>query len=106
MSGPSITAQLQGEPVARDRVLDWENRRITAAARKLGVQAPGGGDVPARREALLRAKLILGPEEIATRLSRDIRVAEFVGKAGARVSMRRRVSAIDLYVRGGSAGQF
>ena len=106
MSTPSITAQLRGETIARDQVLDWEDRRITAAARKLGLQAPAGGDVPTRREALLQAKLTLGPEEIATRLSRDIRVAEFVGRAGARVSKRRRVSAVDLYVKGGSAGQF
>ena len=106
MSAPSIRAQVHGETIARDRVLDWEDRRITAAARKLGVQAPAAGDVATRREALLQAKLTLGPEEIATRLSRDIRVAEFVGKAGARVSKRRRVSAVELYVKGGSAGQF
>ena len=106
MSTPSITTQLRGETIARDQVLDWEDRRITAAARKLGLQAPAGGDVSTRREALLQAKLTLGPEEITTRLSRDIRVAEFVGKAGARVSKRRRVSVVDLYVNGGSAGQF
>src|ERR1700759_3580855 len=106
MSAPSIRAQLRGETIARDQVLDWEDRRITAAARKLGLQALAGGNVPARREALLQAKLTLGPEEIATRLSRDTRVAELVEKAAARVSRRRRASAVDLYVKGGSAGQF
>jgi hypothetical protein len=106
MSTPPITAELHGETIARHQVLDWEDRRITAAARKLGVQAPAGGNVAKRRDVLLQAKLTLGPEEIATRLSRDIRLAKFVAKAGARVSGRRRVSVVDLHVNGGSAAQF
>ena len=75
MSAPLITAQLHGETIVRDRVLEWKDRRITAAARKLGVQAPSSGDVATRREALLQAKLGLGSDQISARLKNNTRLA-------------------------------
>jgi hypothetical protein len=106
MSTPPITAELHGETIARHQVLDWEDRRITAAARKLGVQAPAGGDVATRREALLQAKLTLGPDDIRARLKKDTRLAELVARVGAGVSKRRRLCVINLHVGGGTASRF
>jgi hypothetical protein len=105
MSTPSITARLGSEPISRARVLDWEDRRITAAARKLGVPSPPG-DIAARREQLLQAKLALGPDEISARFTKEARLAELVARMEAGVSKRRRPSVIDLYVGGGTAKRF
>ena len=106
MSTPSITAHLHGETIAREQVLDWEDRRISAAARKLGVRVPEGEDVATRREALLQAKLALGPDEISARLKNDTRLAEHVARVGAGMSKRRRLCVVDLHVDDGTAEQF
>ncbi|GAY15156.1 hypothetical protein [Mycobacterium sp. shizuoka-1] len=92
--------------VARDAVLRWEDRRITAAAKKLGVRAPSSGDVSDRREAFLWEKLALGTDEIHRRLRREAALAGAVAKAEARLSRRRRFSVTDLYVPAGSAARF
>jgi hypothetical protein len=105
MRTPVIVADIRRRPIASEEVLAWEDARITAVARKLGAHVPSG-NIATRRDALLQAKLDLGADEIATRLRRETRLAEFVAKAGSGVSSRRRFSAIDLSVDGGSAEQF
>ncbi|MRH91989.1 hypothetical protein GFY24_31900 [Nocardia sp. SYP-A9097] len=95
-----------GRRVERAQVLAWEDRRIDAAAKKLGVAAPRLGDIAERREALLRAKLELGSQEIRRRLARDTRWADRVARAQARVSRQRRRSVAELRVSGGSAADF
>lgn len=103
---PHITAIIADRSIERPEVLRWEDKRITAAARKLSLPVLPGGDVSARREALLRAKLELGPAEITARLHRDIKIADFVAYRQARVSRRRRLCTIDLHVAGTSATTF
>lgn len=106
MAALTITADLAGTAVSREQVLRWEDHRITAAARTLGVPVPRADGVAARREALTQAKLALGCEEIAGRLRHRTRAAGWVARAGARVSTRRRRCVVDLHVDGGTAEQF
>jgi len=106
MPSPLIATQLHGETITRDQVLSWEDRRITAAARKLGVHVGEADDVATRREALLRAKLALGPDEIGAALKNDTRRADLVARAGAGLSRRRRLCVADLHVSAGSAKRF
>lgn len=101
-----IVAEIGGLQVERRRVLAWEDRRIDAAAKKLGVAAPEPGDIVTRREALLRTKLELGSDEIRTRLARDTRWADRLARIQARGSRHRRRSVTDLRVSAGSAAEF
>jgi hypothetical protein len=101
-----IVTEINGSRVDRAEVLRREDRRIDAAARKLGVQLPTSGDVIDRRRAFLETKLALGSDEIARRLRWDAAFATLAAKAQARVSSRRRVSVADLYVPAGSAHKF
>ncbi|WP_040785542.1 hypothetical protein [Nocardia pneumoniae] len=101
-----IAAWIGGRQVERDQVLAWEDRRIDAAARKLGVSAPEPGDIDIRREALLHTKLELGSGEIRRRLARDSHWADRIARAQARVSRRRRHSVTELEVSVGSAADF
>ena len=105
MSALTLVTEIKGREVGRADVLAWENRRITAVARKLGVPLPSG-DVTKRRDVLLQAKLALGSEELTTRLNRETRVADVVARLESRLSRRRRLSSIDIHVRRGSAEQF
>ncbi|OBK71140.1 hypothetical protein [Mycobacterium sp. 1274761.0] len=105
MSDPVIKAEINRKIVSRDQVLAWEDSRIAVVARKLGASVPSGS-LATRREVLLRSKLDLGPDEISNRLSRQTRLAEVIARAGAGVSHRRRISAINLSVKGGTAEQF
>src|ERR1044072_221531 len=105
MSAPAVTADFGAGTVTRDEVLGWEDGRISAVVSKLGVRAPGG-NVAARREALLQAKLDRGPDGIAARLHRETRPAGFGARAGGRIGDGGRVGAVDLTVGGGTAGQF
>ncbi|MEU8023599.1 hypothetical protein [Micromonospora haikouensis] len=101
-----VVAEIGGHRVDRAAILRWEDRRIDAAASKLGVPAPRPGDVAGRREAFLRTKLDLGAEEMSRRLARDTRMADLVARAQARVSDRRRFSVTDLRVDAGNAAAF
>lgn len=101
-----IITEIRGRTVTRDAVLRYEDRRITAAAKKLGVSAPIGGDVAERREAFLETKLELGSDEIHRLLRRDATIAGAIAKVQSRLSGRRRFSVTDLYVPAGSATQF
>lgn len=101
-----LMVRIAGKTVARDEVLSWENKRIDAAAKKVGVKAPTDRDVVARREAFLAQKLDLGSEEIMRRLRRDTRAADLIGRVQARISGRRRISRIEVDAPGGSAAEF
>jgi hypothetical protein len=105
MALPMIVTEIAGGEVARAEVLAWEDRRITAAARKLGVQIPDD-DLTKRREVLLEAKVALGSDELVNRLKRETRIADVVARLEARISARRRISCIDVRVGGGSAEDF
>ena len=101
-----IAIMIGNRRLSRAQVLDWEGRRITAAARKLGVSVPTAGSVDHRREALLSAKLDLGPDEVVARLSRDLRASDLVARLTGPVGHRRRVSTIDMHVHGADASEF
>ncbi|MEH3154634.1 MAG: hypothetical protein PGN29_04570 [Gordonia paraffinivorans] len=101
-----IRADVRDAVLTREQVLEWEARRIVAAARRLRVPAPAVGRVSDRREALLRAKLELGPDEIRRRLRRDLVISDRLGTAEAALSPRRRRSVTRLLVTGGSAAAF
>lgn len=101
-----IVTEIRDRKIARDEVLRYENQRINAAAKKLGIAAPTRGDVEERREAFLQNKLALGNDEILRRLKRDRTMAGAIAKSTAKVSARRRLSVTDLYVPAGSAQQF
>jgi hypothetical protein len=108
MSSPevSIAATVSGECLGRERVLAWEERRITAAAKRLCVAVPTNGDVASRRESLLKAKLDLGSEAIIERLRRDIRISGPLARVEAAMTPRRRTSVTHLTVHGGTAQDF
>ncbi len=89
-----IVTDIRGRKIARDEVLRYEDHRINAAAKKLGIAAPTRGDVEERREAFLQSKLALGTDEILRRLKRDRTLAGAIAKATARVSARRRLSLV------------
>lgn len=101
-----IAARIDGTTHSRDDVLSWENTRIDGAAAKLGIAAPPPATVAERREALLEAKLDLGPEQALPRLARDLRWADRLARVQARISPRRRLSVTDLDVAGTSAAEF
>ncbi|EGD53722.1 hypothetical protein [Gordonia neofelifaecis] len=101
-----IVATIAGQVYSRADVLAWEDARIDAAARKVGLPVPEPGPVAQRREAWLQSKRGLGDAELRRRLARDIRVADAVAELSAAVSRRRRVSVTDLTVPGGSAAGF
>lgn len=100
----SILAVIGSRRVSRAEVLGWEVRRIDAAAKKLGLGVPSG-DLAERRDALLRAKLDLGPDRSAALLSRDLRWSGRVGRA-SNLGHRRRLSVCELRVPSGSAARF
>lgn len=101
-----IAVGVGGRSHAREAVLQWEDRRIDKAAKKLGVPSPRRGDIAARRAAFHRTKVELGREEILNRLRRDLRISAAVGVTEARLSRRRRRSVVDLHATGVAAGDF
>lgn len=101
-----LAVRIADETVTRERVLAWEDKRIDAAAKKLGVTAPTERSLATRREAFLAQKLDLGSEEMMGRLHRDARAADLIGRLQARVSNRRRISRIEIDATGGTAAEF
>lgn len=101
-----IVATIGGMTVPRGAVLAWEDKRIDAAARKIGVAAPPAGDVAVRREQFVRIKQALGSEELLRRLAWNTRIADRMAVVQAGVSRRRRRCVTELFVPGGSARQF
>lgn len=101
-----IVADLNGRRTTRDEVLCWEDQRISAATRKLGIQAPASGDIAHRREAFLQEKLTLGYGETRRRLRLDDALSGAIAKFEAKLSPKRRFSVTDLYVPTGSAAEF
>src|SRR4051794_8247336 len=100
----SILAVVGSRRVSRTEVLEWEDRRVNAAAKKLGLTIPPG-DLAQRRDALLRAKLDLGPDRIAALLVRDLRWAGRIART-SNVGSRRKLSVCELHVASGSAARF
>ncbi|MCV7194329.1 hypothetical protein [Mycolicibacterium brumae] len=104
--GVEITATIGNQVVSRSAVLEWENKRIDAAARKLRLPAPPSAPVAQRREAWLHAKSELGDDEIHRRLTRDVKLADTFARWQSKVSEKRRACAIDLTARGGPDAEF
>lgn len=102
----AIVAKIGGRTFPRADVLAWENKRIDAAAKKIGVAPPSVGKVAVRREEFVGIKQALGSEELLRRLAWNARVADRMGVAQASVSGRRRMCVTELFVPGGSAKQF
>lgn len=102
----ALAIRISGRTVARQAVSAWEDRRIAAAAKKLGLPSPPGRSLAERREALLTQKLALGPDEIMRRLRRETQVADVIGRLQAKVSDRRRFSTIEIDVPAGTADGF
>ena len=70
-----IIATVDDRPIPRAQVRDWENRRIDAGARKLGVSAAPAMQIAYSRQMWLRAKRDLGEDEMLRRLRFDARAA-------------------------------
>lgn len=102
----AIVATMSGRRHDRRAVLEWEDRRINAAAKKLGVVPPPAGPVAERREAWLEIKRALGTDELHRRLVKEVGIADRVGTLQAKLSPRRRLCLTELMVPGGSAEQF
>lgn len=102
----AITAVIGGRRRTRAEVLAWEDKRITVAAKKLGVTVPSGTDVTHRREALLAAKLEMGEAAILERFARDIAITDFAARIGTVLSTGRSLALSELEVEGGSAEHF
>ncbi|GED98487.1 hypothetical protein [Gordonia crocea] len=102
----AIVAKIGDERHPRADVLAWEDKRIDAAARKLGVAAPPAAPIAQRRESWLQIKRALGNDEIHRRLARDATIADRLGVLQAKVSKRRRHCVTELFVPGGSATRF
>ncbi|WP_040511083.1 hypothetical protein [Gordonia soli] len=58
------------------------------------------------RDALLEAKVALGPDEIAHRLRRDLRFSAPLARAQSSLSRRRRISSVDVHIPFGTAAGF
>ncbi|MEU6559387.1 hypothetical protein [Nocardia nova] len=102
----AIVAKIRGKKFARADVLAWEDKRIDAAAKKIGVVPPPAGEVAVRREEFLQIKHALGSEELHRRLAWNAKILNRVGIAAAAVSSRRRKCVTELFVPGGSAELF
>lgn len=97
-----ITAVINGRPVPRVGVLAWEDRRITASAKKLGVTI-GDGDVVTRRERLVDAKMTIGADGIMRRFGRSLRQSDLSAQLGAKLIGGRAFVTAELNVTGGSS---
>ncbi|MGN7779936.1 hypothetical protein ACTJJE_10505 [Mycolicibacterium sp. 22603] len=100
-----IEAAIDGKRVSRAGVLAWENRRITASAKVLGIPVAPDADVASRREELMQAKLSIGAEGLLDRFAAQLRIADWSAQLGSRITTRRAFVTADLHVAGGSAGQ-
>lgn len=103
--GFDIEAVIDGKRVSRATVLAWENQRITASAKKLGVPIASSGGVAVRREELVAAKLSIGADGLLKRFDTQLRIADVSARLGAHLTARRAFVTADLHVTGGSCGQ-
>ncbi|BBX07728.1 hypothetical protein [Mycolicibacterium aichiense] len=102
----AIVASINGKKFPRADVLAWEDKRIDAAAKKIGVVPPSPGEVAARREEFVQIKQALGNDELHRRLARSATIADRMATAQASLTDRRRLCMTELFVPGGSAEQF
>lgn len=103
--GFDIEAVIDGTRVPRAGVLAWEDRRITASAKRLGVHMSSHAQTLVRREELVQAKMSIGPEALLARFSRQTRMADQTARRGVRLTPRRAFVTADLHVTGGSSAQ-
>jgi hypothetical protein len=98
-----IIATIGDREVDRDEVRRWESERAVKVAQNLGMELPGG-DLAARREALVRKKLELGHGAIEAGLARQLRVSARSSRLMSALSRgRRRFCAVELSGPEGSA---
>lgn len=100
-----IEAVIDGTRVPRSGVLAWENRRITASAKKLGVHVAPNAGVADRREELVQAKMSIGADALVQRFATQLRLADQSAHLGVRLTQRRAFVTADLHVTAGSAAQ-
>jgi hypothetical protein len=98
-----ILATIGDRKVSRAEVQEWESGRLAKVARKLGID-PLSGDLPARREELVRRKLELGREALEAKLARELRLSARSSRLMSALSRgRRRFCTIELSGPAGSA---
>ncbi|MEB2346204.1 MAG: hypothetical protein OZ948_15880 [Deltaproteobacteria bacterium] len=105
LPGISLDLSLCGA-TSRGEVLQWEARRVTAVARKLGVPLPTS-DISSQRQALLDAKLSFGSDRLRRRLASEVRWSDRM--AHAMVAIRpaaRRTSVCRIRADSGTATEF
>lgn len=100
-----IEAVIDGKLVPRPGVLAWENRRITASAKKLGAQIAPDAAVADRREELVQAKLSIGADALLQRFATQLRLADHSAHLGVRLTRRRAFVTAELHVTAGSSAQ-
>ncbi|MFM9376496.1 hypothetical protein [Gordonia sp. VNK21] len=100
-----IDAVIHGRRVPRAEMLAWEDRRITASAKKLGVTLDGG-DVVSRREQLVAVKMDIGAEGILRRFSRSLQLSDRSARWGAGLFRGRAFVTAELHVTRGSSAYF
>jgi hypothetical protein len=99
-----LHAIIDGKQIDRAAIREWEERRQTKVAKKLGIVADS---FESRRQALLKRKLELGHEELRRIFSTDLKVSGFVSRLLAKLSMGRRLYSIcEIVVEQGSAEAF
>lgn len=102
----AIVATIDGKSFPRAAVLAWEDKRVDAAAKKIGVVPPSAAEVAVRREEFVQIKQALGNDELHRRLACNTKIANRMAVAQATLSGRRRTCVTELFVPGGSAQQF
>lgn len=107
MTGPlaTLTISLDGQPVARAAVLAWEDRRIAAVRRTLGLPPSQTPRAEQRRE-LRERKLALGHDGLRALLARRLWWSERLTRLSAALSRGRRTSICEIHVARGSAEHF
>lgn len=101
-----IHVTIDGKRVERSTVRAWEERRLTAAMRKLKFRTEAA-TMQERSDAFLAHKLALGPDEIRRILATDLKLAASATRLAAKLSRGgRRASVCELAVSNGSAAAF
>jgi hypothetical protein len=98
-----ILATIGDRKVSRAEVEEWESGRASKVAKKLGMD-PLSGDLAARRQALVRRKLELGPEALEAKLARELRLSARSSRLMSALSRgRRHLCTVELSGPEGSA---
>lgn len=101
-----LTAIIDGKSVDRGTVRAWEQRRLTAVLKKLGLKDVGGS-YEMRRKALLERKLELGHDQLRRQLASNLKWSERISRLLAKLAKGQRVfSVCEIEVSKGSAEHF